>query len=305
MEKSVKRLPACKHFRQLITILLAFLILCLVVQLVGCLPHRAPQKLTKAIKIKLAPRTAALVKQIPLTSIDRYVYLPFMPQMQPANPPIHPASPPPEASAPSPPRLNVLGVDFGDQEDWVRIKIYPNNREVNNGQPIILKFIPGDHCTFGDHHACVAAFQNSEGMPIIWLTIHSGVGGEGQPFRNAVEGTGIDSAAYSPQKIAANLQVLSDSRVIISQGTTSVRDLRLQVTARIPGSMLQGYFNTPLEDTLEFSAQVAPELQPTSQSMYPLIIFETCGWRVPGLPWFPGTTATSASVYLGVIEPSP
>lgn len=305
MERSVNHLLMCKYFRRFAAILLGFLALCLVIQLAGCLPHRAPQRLSKAIRIKSAPRTATLIKQPPQTPIDWQVYLPFMPQMSPPNLPTHPTSPPPETPLPTPPRLNILGVDFGNQEDWVRIKIYPNSRQVNNGQPIILKFIPGDHCIFGDQHACVAAFQNSEGTPMIWLTIHSGVGGEGQPFRNAVEGTGIDSAAYSLQKISVNLQALSNSRVIISQGTTSVRDLRLQVTTRIPGSMLQGYFNTPLENTLEYSAQVAPELQPTSQSMHPLIVFETCGWRVPGQPWFPGTSATSASVYLGVIEPSP
>jgi hypothetical protein len=305
MERSVNHLRMRKNFRQLIAILLIFLALCLVIQLAGCLPHRAPQKLTKAVKIKSAPRTATLIKQSPQKPIDWQVYLPFMPQMPPPDLPTHPTSPPPEGLLPSPPKLKIMGVDFGNQEEWVRIKIYPNNRQVNNGEPIILKFFPGDHCIFGDHHACVAALQNTEGTPIVWLTIHSGVGGEGQLFRNAVEGTGIDSAAYSLQKISANLQALSDSQVIISQGTTTVRDLRLQVTTRIPGSLLQGYFNTPLEDTLEYSAQVAPELQPTSQSTHPLIVFETCGWRVPGQPWFPGTTATSASVYLGVIEPSP
>jgi hypothetical protein len=304
MERSINRPLTRKYLRQLSAILLTFLAICLVSELAGCLPRRAPQKLVKAVKIKSAPRTAGLVKQLPQTPIDWHVYLPFLPQTQPPDLPTHPPSPPPEAPVPSPPSLKISGIDFGNQEDWVRIKIYPNNRKVNNGQPIILKFIPGDHCIFGDHHACVAAVQSSEGRPVIWLTIHSGVGGEGQPFRNAVEGTGIDSTAYSLQKISANLLDLSGSRVVISQGTTSARDLRLQVTARIPGSLLQGYFNTPLEDTLDFSTQVAPGLQPVSQAIQPLIVFETCGWRVPGQPWFPGTTATSASVYLGVIEPA-
>ena len=304
MERYINRLLTRKYLRQLSAILLAFLAICLVFELAGCLPHRAPQKLAKAVKIKSAPRTAALVKQLPQTSKERHVYLPFLPQTQLPDLPTHPSTPPPEAPVPSPPSLKVLGIDFGNQQDWVRIKIYPKDRKVNNGQPIILKFIPGDHCIFGDQHACVAALQSSEGTPVIWLTIHSGVGGEGQPFRNAVEGTGINSAAYSLQHISANLQDLSDSRVVISQGTTTARDLRLQVTARIPGSLLPGYFNTPLEDTLDFSAQVAPELQPLSLSKQPLIVFETCGWRVPGQPWFPGTTATSASVYLGVIEPT-
>jgi hypothetical protein len=286
-------------------IAIAFLTLCLVAQLFGCLPQRGPQKLHKFTAIKSAPRAATLVKQIPQPRIDWQVYVPFMSQMGLANPLTHPSSAPPAALVSPPPGLNQLGIDFRNQQDWIRIKIYPKNKKVNNGQPIILKFLPGEHCIFGDHHACVATFQGSAGSPVIWLTIHSGVGGEGQPFRNAVEGTGIDRAAYSLQKISTNLQALSGSHVIISQGSTSIRDLRLQATARIPGSMLKGYFNTPLETALDFSAQVAPELQPVNHSAQPIIVFETCGWRLPGQPWFPGTTDTSASVYLGVLQPSP
>lgn len=283
------------------TIFLAFYLLA---QPAGCMPHRAPQKLNKAATIKSAPRAVNLVKQLPQISIDRQIYLPFMSQMQPANPPTHANSSPPAPDI-TLPGLNFSGIDFGNQKDWVRIKIYPADRRVNNGQPIVLKFLPGKHCIFGDHRACVAAFQRSGEAPVIWLTIHSGVGGEGQPFRNAIEGTGINRAAYSLQKTLTNLQDLSGSKVVISQGKTSVRGLSLLQTARIPGSMVQGYFDTPLEDTLNFSSQIAPELLPVSHPTQPILVFETCGWRIPGQPWFPGTNDTTASVYLGVIQPSP
>jgi hypothetical protein len=305
MARSVNYYLNIKHLRFLGGMVIAFLTVCLVAQLTGCLPRRAPQKLHKIVTIKSAPRQAALNKQSPLTHIDWQIYLPFMPQMQSVDPLTHPNSPVPAAPVTSPPSLKLFGIDFEDQQDWIRIKLYPKNRRVNNGEPIILKFVPGDHCTYSDHRACVAAFQSSEGTPIIWLTIHSGVGGEGQSFRDAVEGTGIDRAAYSLQKITANLQALSGSQVVISQGMTSTRNLYLQATARIPGSMLQGYFSTSLEDTLDFATQIAPELQPANQSTLPLIVFETCGWRVPGQPWFPGTTDTSASVYISVIRLSP
>jgi hypothetical protein len=305
MAKFINTLAIIKYLRRRGWILAALLIACLVAQLSGCLLQRGPQKLHKFAAIKSAPRAVALVKNLPKPSIDWQVYLPFMSQMEPVNPLTHPSSPTPAAPVSPPPGLNQLGIDFQNQRDWIRIKIYPKNRQVNNGQPIILKFLPGEHCNFGDHHACVAAFQSVVGSPVIWLTIHSGVGGEGQPFRDAVEGTGIDRAAYSLKKVSVNLQALSGSQVIISQGSTTVRDLNLQTTARIPGSMLQGYFKTPLETTLDFSAQVASELQPVTHSTQPIIVFETCGWRVPGQPWFPGTTDTSASVYLGVIQPSP
>jgi hypothetical protein len=302
MEKSDNPTSNFKPLRRGGWILAVFLTLSLVTQLAGCFLHRAPQKLHKVETIKSAPRSDALVKRIVQASPNWQIYLPFMSQMRSANPLTHPDSPPPVARVSSPPSLELSGIDFGNQQDWVRIKIYPTSQQVNDGQPVILKFIPGQRCIFGDNHACVAAFIDNEGTPVIWLTIHSGVGGEGQPFRDAVEGTGIDRAAYSLKKILSNLQALSGSQVVISQGTRTIRDLRLQATARIPGSMLQGYFNTPLENTLDFSTQIAPELHLVSQSTQPIIVFETCGWRVPGQPWFPGTTDTSASVYLGVIQ---
>jgi hypothetical protein len=304
MARSVNHTPNAAYLRSRGWIPPIFLVLYLLAQPAGCMPHRTPQNLHKAARIKSAPRAVNWVKQLPQVSIDHQIYLPFMPQMQPANTPTHAnsLSPAPDISVPS---LNFLGIDFGNQKDWVRIKIYPADRRVNNGQPIILKFLPGKHCIFGDHHACVASFQRSGEAPVIWLTIHSGVGGEGQPFRNAVEGTGINRAAYSLQKTLTNLQALSGSKVVISQGKTSVRGLSLLQTARIPGSMVQGYFDTPLEDTLNFSSQIAPELLPVSHPTQPILVFETCGWRIPGQPWFPGTSDTTASVYLGVIQPSP
>lgn len=297
-------MPNTVHLRFRGWIFPIFLVLCLFAQQAGCMPHRTPQKLHKSATLKLAPRAGNLVKQLPQVSTGRQIFLPFMVQMQPATPPTHVNSlpPAPDISLPS---LNFLGIDFGNQKDWVRIKIYPTDRRINNGQPIILKFLPGKHCIFGDHHACVAAFQRSGEAPVIWLTIHSGIGGEGQPFRNAVEGTGINKAAYSLQKTLTNLQALSGSQVVISQGTTTVRGLSLQQTVRIPGSMVQGYFDTPLEDTLDFSSQITPELLPMSHPTQPILVFETCGWRIPGQPWFPGTSDTSASVYLGVIQPLP
>lgn len=300
-----------KHFPNILSllwrgqILPVFLALCLLAQLIGCRPTSVPQKPHKAATIKLAPRTPTLVKQPLQTTSERRIYLPFTPQTSPNIPLTHASSTPAVTPLISHPSLSMFDVDFGNQKDWVRIKIFPTSRRVNNGQPIVLKFLPGEHCTFGDHHACVATFQTPGEAQIIWLTIHSGVGGEGQPFRNAVEGTGINEAAYSLQKTLTNLQILTGSKVVISQGTSTARGLQLQATARIPGSMLQGYFNTPLENTLDFSSQVAPQLLSLSHPAQPIIVFETCGWRIAGQPWFPGTSDTTASVYLGIIQQAP
>ena len=37
----------------------------------------------------------------------------------------------------------------------------------------------------------------------------------------------------------------------------------------------------------------------------PLLVFETCGWKVTGEAWARGTTSTTASIYLGVIQKKP
>jgi hypothetical protein len=301
-DKRFQNIPSLHWRGQIVPV---FLALCLLAQLAGCHPPSVSQKPHKATTIKSAPRTPSLVKQSPQTTSDQQIYLPFTPQMSPTTPLTHTSSPTAVTPLVTHPSSSMFGIDFGNHKDWVRIKIYPPNRRVNNGQPIVLKFLPGEHCTFGDHHACVATFQKPEEAPVIWLTIHSGVGGEGQPFRNAVEGTGINEAAYSLPKTLTNLQILTGSQVVISQGTTTARDLQLQVTARIPGSMLQGYFNTPLENTLDFSSQAAPQLLPMSHPSQPIIVFETCGWRIAGQPWFPGSSDTTASVYLGIIQQAP
>ena len=37
----------------------------------------------------------------------------------------------------------------------------------------------------------------------------------------------------------------------------------------------------------------------------PMLVFETCGWKMAEERWYPGTSATTGSIYVGVIQNLP
>ena len=103
---------------------------------------------------------------------------------------------------PSEPSTDFYGINFSNNKERVTIKITPKNKKINGGKPIVISFLPGKRCVFGDQHACVAAFLNENLVNTIFLTVHSGEGGQAQSYRNALEGTLINSGAYTPKKSA-------------------------------------------------------------------------------------------------------
>jgi hypothetical protein len=214
-----------------------------------------------------------------------------------------PATPTPQASAaqPAQPGSSFYGIDFNDTRRWVRIRITPPDRSVNGGRPIVLAFIPGTRCVFGDNRACVSSLANGASL----LTIHSGLGGEAEALRHALEGTGWDQAAYSLRQVRANLEALRGAAVVITQGKRRVEGLVLGGLERIPPAHVRSYFKTSLPEVLGLAASLEPNLQPYLAPQQPILVFETCGWRVSSERWAKGTTSTSASIYLGVIQKKP
>jgi hypothetical protein len=65
------------------------------------------------------------------------------------------------------------------------------------------------------------------------------------------------------------------------------------------------YFLQPVNLGLNAASAYQPDLESFVQPEQPLLVFETCGWRMPEEAWSPGTSTTSASVYLGVIQAEP
>ena len=77
------------------------------------------------------------------------------------------------------------------------IQITPRNASFNLGRAIQIAFIPAKACVFGDKRGCVFAYRAPSGAAIYFVSVHSGVGGEGQTLRHALEGTGINQAGLS------------------------------------------------------------------------------------------------------------
>lgn len=197
------------------------------------------------------------------------------------------------------------GFDLEDSDHRVRILIFPPNHKVNQGKPILISFIPGQTCNFGDNRGCINVYRTESGAPVTFISVHSGMGGEGQAFRNAVEGTGIDSAGLSLKEVRVNLRALDGAEVVIIQGKRRYEGFTLVAAGRIPPKSLGTYFKTPIQNALVFASTIDRSLSGLEQRGLPLLVFETCGWKMPGEPWVKGVTSTTASVYLGVIQKKP
>jgi hypothetical protein len=206
-------------------------------------------------------------------------------------------------TAPAPP-TEFYGIDFGDHSARIKIYIYPQTEAVNRGKPIVIAVNPGIPCRYQDHRACVNAYRTGAGINVIYISVHSGVGGEAEAYRRAVEGSGVNRAAFSLKLIRSNLARLEGAPVKIAQGDVVIDGLAL-AAARVPPTRVKAYFDGSVEQALAFAARVDPDLETYLEPDSPVLVFETCGWKLPGEPWAPGVTSTSGSVYIGVIQLAP
>ncbi len=197
------------------------------------------------------------------------------------------------------------GIDFQEGSSRILIDITPPTRQVNSGKPIRISFLPGDQCQFGDKHACVFSYRTGNLPNVIFLTIHSGVGGEGQKLRHAIEGTGINQAGLKLNRVLSNLEALEGAAVSVHQDGQSISGLQVFGLSRIPPKKIHEYFDLPVEQALEYAVHFDETLLPPELTGQPLIVLETCGWKMPGEPWAKDVTATTGSIYLGVIAPIP
>jgi hypothetical protein len=198
---------------------------------------------------------------------------------------------------PATPVMDEMGAFFSSGERVV-LRIAPPEA-VNGGRSIKIAFQPGEDCEYGSGQACVSRHRNGQ---VILLTVHSGLGGEGEAFRSAVEGTGLNLAFYSFERIQRNLAALGGVPVRIQAGSSGRDDLQLDAVVRIPPARLEAYFARPFDESLEEAAQSSSQLQAALDSGKNLLIFEICGWQIPGEPAAPEVSPTTASIYLGVIE---
>jgi hypothetical protein len=218
-----------------------------------------------------------------------------------------PVIPTPVAEASTTPKSEAgySGIDFSQRDKWIRIYIYPPNKHLHRGKPVVIAFLPGKRCRFGDNRGCVSTFQSEGNGEVTFLTVHSGIGGEGQAFRQAMEGTGLVGAAYNLKKINANIKAWEGARVVITQGKKRMEGFTLSVVSRVPARQINNYLGASIPQALAFAAHLDEDLTPALASGEPLLIFETCGWRVPGERRADRVPLSSASIYLGVIEKTP
>jgi len=200
------------------------------------------------------------------------------------------------------PSLNFYGINFHNNQDKVTIKIIPKNKRVNGGKPIVITFNPAKQCKFGDKSACVYAYLNENLGNTIFISVHSGEGGEAQSFRHALEGTFINSGLFTAKKVQSNLNALEGARVELSQGRKAVRGLELTLITRIPPRSMRRYLASSVAEALEFTRPNAGSPHYQSNPDQPQLVFETCGWMLPGEGLGSVATATSASIYLAVIQ---
>lgn len=210
-----------------------------------------------------------------------------------------------EQTIPAAPSLNFYGIDFSNGEKRIRIKIIPKDRKVNAGEPIIISFLPGEKCDYGDQHACIHAYQTDSKSSTIFITTHSGISGEAEEFRYAVEGMGLNRPGFSLARVRNNLSRLRNADVIISQAGIEIKGLKLTAAGRVPATGVERYFSMPIEQALKTASTMDPRLIKFVNPDQLQLVFETCGWKMPSEPWATGVTSTTGSVYLGVIQKGP
>jgi hypothetical protein len=208
----------------------------------------------------------------------------------------------PEAETASSPAFEFQILDFSPQSGWAKITIDPPNQQINQGKPITLSFIPDEKCVFGDQRACVSAHSTEVGN-LVFLSIHSGYGGEGQAFRHAVEGTAVNAAAFSLAQVQANLDALQGAQVSVSANGDESGGFILKGVIRIPATIVEDYFALPIEDALELAGSLAPEIWAALDRSQPKLVFETCGWKMPAEPGSERVKNTTGSVYVVLIQP--
>ncbi len=197
--------------------------------------------------------------------------------------------------------MQYAGLDFSKHGQLVKIKIASPKKRINGGKPIVIKFYPGQECSFGEQRACIQAYHTPSGQNVIFITVHSGLGAEAEAFRNAVEGTGFGQAGLSLEKALARLGDLKGASVTITQGDVVVDGLQMAGLGRVPAKGVSKYFASPVNRSLEIAAGYSELLAWAVDPDMPLIVFETCGWLMRGEFAAKNLENTSASVYLGVI----
>ncbi len=233
-------------------------------------------------------------------------YLPRHATSTPFQPSAGNVTPRPAVSAEAAPPEPQVGAPFFAEinlekgADQIAVWITPFGSRFNNGLPLSLSFLPGPQCDFGDKHACTSLHEDGR---YLLFTVHSGLGGEAQALRHAIEGTGINRSGKDLEDTLSSLKSLEGARVSVLQRDKRADGLVVRAAVRIPPQDMAAYFDLPFSEALQLAAELNQELKDLLGSGSAAIFIETCGWRMPGEAWAPGVNDTTGSIYLIAIGP--
>ncbi|NLN71087.1 MAG: hypothetical protein GX142_09990 [Chloroflexi bacterium] len=191
-------------------------------------------------------------------------------------------------------------MDFSPNGFPISLTIKTMHGEKASEGLVEILFSPGEQCVYGDGQACVFSFYLPNEVPVFFASAHSGIGSEGEPFRDLVEGTGINRALLTEKQVLEKTQSIVGSEVIIKQGETIIPGLALTAIVRIPPAHVDTYLSLPIEFALDYVVNIGaldPEILTED-----IFAFETCGWQLPGEESDSNYSSTSQSIYLGIIQ---
>lgn len=195
--------------------------------------------------------------------------------------------------------FEVGKIDTSSGAQQITIHIIPDDPSINDGVPVKISFLPDVYCQFGEGRACIYSISHSNENMLTFISVHSGLDAEAEEFREVLEGSESKQAVFTRDQVIQNIRLLIGSDVTVSQGDEHLLGLELCCLVRIPPDKVDVYMALPIEDTLEYAMQFT-NLDPDKLNNT-LFVFETCGWRLPGEEFVPGSPYTSHSIYLGFI----
>ena len=193
---------------------------------------------------------------------------------------------------------NPFDIKYDSQP--VTIFIEPDIKFDHAGKSVEISFLPGEHCAFGEGYGCVYKFLTPNEKQVTFISVHSGLGGEGDDLRNLLEGTGINQGLFDPEQVLSIVRSLIGSKIRVEQGDSKISNLSIAGVVRIPPEHVETYTALPVENTLEYAVKVA-SLDRTILNDK-LMVIETCGWRLPGEEEIAGLNDMSNSVYLVIVS---
>jgi len=194
--------------------------------------------------------------------------------------------------------MQLREIDISPTGEKITILIDRKDYATSSGSEVTISFLPGEQCNFGDGRACTFAFDLPHNTRIILSGVHSGRGGEGDSFRDMVEGTGINQGLYSTDEVLNNINELIGSGTIMSQGGTEISGLILKTIIRIPSAYIDTYLSLPIDQSFKFAQLISGiDIETHNKDLF---ILETCGWRLPDEKHTSSYPNSMQSIYLGV-----